>query len=245
MKQKTVEIVYGVHPIIELLKAKKRKITTLYVLQPEPKAFKQIKTYLTKYPVRIVYKTRQELTQLSDTTDHQGFVALASPYQFRKKPFDPTHQPFVIMLDSIQDPRNLGAIFRSIYCTGFQGVILTQRGSTPLNAVVLKSSAGLAEHLEVYQVPSAAMGVQELKQAGYKIYISTLSEKAQDATKITYEKPLCLIIGSEGVGVSRDILNKGQAIILPQRNTEISYNASVAAGILMFLVATQNNLLNS
>lgn len=245
MKQKIVEIVYGVHPVLELLRAKKRKITTLYLLQPEPKSFKQIKSYLPAYPIKINYKSRQELTQLSGTTDHQGIVALATPFQIRKKPFDPKLQSFIIMLDGIQDPRNLGAILRSTYCTGFQGVILTQKGTAPLNAVVLKASAGLAEHLEIIIAPSAGAALQQLKQDGYHIYISALEKNAQDATKTTYEKPLCLVIGSEGTGVSKDTLNKGQAIILPQHTSDISYNASVAAGILMFLVATKNNLINS
>ncbi|HBR70574.1 TPA: 23S rRNA (guanosine(2251)-2'-O)-methyltransferase RlmB [Candidatus Dependentiae bacterium] len=244
MKQKTVEIVYGVHPILELLKAKKRKITTLYVLQPEPKTFKQIKACLPVYPIKINYKSRQELTQLSGTPDHQGIVALASPFQTRKKTFDPKLQPFIILLDGIQDPRNLGAILRSTYCTGFQGVILTQKGTAPLNAVVLKAAAGLAEHLEIAVAPSAGAALQQLKQDGYHIYISALEKNAHDATKIIYEKPLCLVIGSEGTGVSKDILNKGQTVIVPQRTSDISYNASVAAGILMFLVAHQCKILS-
>lgn len=238
-----IEFVYGIHPLIELLKAKKRKITTIYLTQPEPKAFNLIKAYLPKYPVKMVYKSRQELTQLSGTPDHQGVVAITAPFQFRKKSFDPQKQPFIIMLDGIQDSRNLGAILRSTYCTGFHGVMVTKKGTAPLNAAVLKASAGLAEHLEIYQTPSAMAGIQEVKKAGYTIYISALEKNAQSATNINFKSPLCLIIGSEGVGVSKEILSHGQTIILPQKTTDISYNASVAAAILMFLVATQQRLI--
>ena len=242
---KQTEIVFGIHPVIELLKAKKRKITTLYTTKPEPKAFKQIKSYFPLYPFKLVYKSRQELNSLLGTNDHQSIAVITTPLQIRKKTFEPSKQQFIILLDGIQDPRNLGAILRSTYCTGFQGVIITQKGSAPLNAITQKAAAGLAEHLDIYLAPSAAAAVQALKQDGYHIYISALEKNAQNATTITYEKPLCLVIGSEGIGVSKDILNKGQAIILPQRTIDISYNASVAAGILMFFISQQQKVLNS
>ena len=268
MKKITTEFIYGIHPLIELLKAKKRKLFKVYTTKPEPKAFKQIQHLLPKYPVEIVYKKKQELNNLVDTTDHQGIVALVSPLQIRKKPFDPkkqathehaTHehatpeqaspehalpeQKAILLLDGIQDTRNLGAIIRSAYCTGFQGIVIPKKGSAPLNASTYKASAGLIEHIEIYQPPSTAAAVNELKKAGYNLYISALTKKAENATTITYKKPLCLVIGSEGTGVQKDILNKGQAIIIPQKQSDISYNASVAAGILMFFIATQNKLL--
>ena len=243
MKKITTEFIYGIHPLIELLKAKKRKLFKVYTTKPEPKAFKQIQHLLPKYPVEIVYKKKQELNNLVDTTDHQGIVALVSPIQIRKKAFDPTKQPTLLLLDGIQDTRNLGAIIRSTYCTGFQGIIIPKKGSAPLNASTLKASAGLIEHIEIYQPPSTAAAVNELKKAGYNLYISALNKKAQDATTITYKKPLCLVIGSEGYGVQKDILNKGQTIIIPQKESDVSYNSSVAAGILMFFIATQNKLL--
>ena len=258
MKKITTEFIYGIHPLIELLKAKKRKLFKVYTTKPEPKAFKKIQHLLPKYPVEIVYKKKQELNNLVDTTDHQGIVALVSPLQIRKKPFDPkkqaTHehatpehalpeQKAILLLDGIQDTRNLGAIIRSAYCTGFQGIVIPKKGSAPLNASTYKASAGLIEHIEIYQPPSTAAAVNELKKAGYNLYISALTKKAENATTITYKKPLCLVIGSEGTGVQKDILNKGQAIIIPQKQSDISYNASVAAGILMFFIATQNKLL--
>jgi len=243
MNKKIYEVVYGIHPILELLKAKKRKITAIYTTKPEPKAFKQIKSHLPKYNFRQIYKTRQELTQLAESSDHQGIIVRTTAFQTRKKPFDSEKQRFVLMLDGIQDTRNLGAILRSAYCTGFQKIIITKKGSAPINASTLKASAGLAEHLEIYQTPSANTGIQELKKTGYNIYISALKKDAKDATKITFKGPLCLVIGSESTGVSKEILNKGQTIILPQKTADISYNASVAAGILLFIIATQQQLI--
>lgn len=235
------DIVFGIHPILELLKAKKRKIFTIYTTKPQPKIWHQIVQVLPKY-VNIQYVEREKLNSLAGTTDHQGIVALTSPFQIRKKFFDPSREKFLIMLDGIQDPRNLGAILRSAYCTGVNGVILTQKGASPITPTALKSSAGLAEHLEIYISPSSKSAVQELKNSGYNIYLSIL-EESKSALEVKFNLPLCIVIGSEGVGISKDILNSGQHIILPQKTSDISYNASVAAGILLFMVATQNKII--
>jgi 23S rRNA (guanosine2251-2'-O)-methyltransferase len=235
------EIVFGIHPIIELLKAKRRKIYTIYTTKPEPKAWRDIQKLLPKY-VNVEYVSKEKLNKISDSVDHQGIVALASPFIIRKKFFDPVREKFLVMLDSIQDPRNLGAILRSAYCTGAQGVIVTEKKSTFLTPTAIKASAGLAEHLEIYFAPNAKAAVDELKKAGYAIYISTL-ENSKSALEVDFKLPCCIVIGNEGEGVSQNILRSGQNIKLPQITADISYNASVAAGILLFLVATRNKII--
>jgi 23S rRNA (guanosine2251-2'-O)-methyltransferase len=236
------ELVYGAHPIHELLKAKRRQIKAIYTLKPEPKSFAAIRALLPKY-IHVEYRSREELSRLAGTTDHQGIVAWAGPFVWRKKPFDPKEQRVLLMLDGIQDTRNLGAILRSAYCTGVHGVVVTRKRSAPMNASAIKASAGLAEHVQMYQVASAKQGIQELKAAGYHIYIAALAKNSQDAARIAYQAPMCVVIGSEGTGVSADILGQGTVVTLPQRTADISYNASVAAGILLFLVAMQQHLL--
>jgi 23S rRNA (guanosine2251-2'-O)-methyltransferase len=229
--------VYGVHSIVELLKAKKRKLLTLYTTDPKPKSFVQIEALLPKYPINIKYVSRETLTKLAGTPDHQSVLGLAAPFGYRKVPFDPQKQPFLLMLDGIQDVRNLGAILRSAYCTGVDGVVITQKNSAPLQAATIKSSAGLAEHLQIYLASSAQAAAQELKEAGYHLYITNF--KGENAAQITYKKPLCLVIGSEGNGVSPSIFKYGTQVTIPQRSTDISYNASVAAGIMLFLASQQ------
>ncbi len=237
-KAKTIgELIFGIHPVIELLKAKKRKLISIYTTKPTPKGFKHIEQVLPKYPVPTQYVTRDVLHRMAGTTDHQGVVAWVQPFGYRKKFFDPQKEPFVIMLDGIQDPRNLGAILRSAYCTGVDGVILPKKGTAPLTATAMKASAGLAEHLAIMVVPSVQSAVQELKQAGYTLYLATFDGK--DATACEYKLPLCAVIGSEEVGVSSSILQSGVHVTLPQRTEDISYNASVAAGILFFTIAKQ------
>jgi len=239
--QNIQEVVFGIHPIIELLKAKKRKIYSIYTTKPQPKAWSDITKLLPSY-VTINYTTKEGLAKLANNTDHQGVVALAAPLVIRKKFFSPEKEKFLIMLDGVQDPRNLGAIMRSAYCTGIQGIIITQKSSAPINAVVIKSSAGLSEHLDIYFSPNAKTAVTELKNAGYNIYLSALSDKP-NAHELTYNLPLCIVIGSEATGISRDILSSGQIVTLGQIKSDISYNASVAAGILLFNIATQNKII--
>lgn len=240
-KQAPGELIYGINPIVELLKAKRRKITTIYTTRPEPKGWQRVMQHMPKYPIPVQYVQRDVLTKMVHTTDHQGIVAWVTSFPFRKKPFDKKQQSFVVLLDGIQDPRNLGAILRSAYCTGVQGVIITKRNSSPLNAVALKASAGLAEHLEIIETTSTGAIVQELQQNGYHIYVTSFNGK--NAAVHTFEQPACLVLGSEGDGVSPALLKVGTQITLPQRSNAASYNVSVAAGICFFVIAQQFKLL--
>jgi 23S rRNA (guanosine2251-2'-O)-methyltransferase len=231
------ELIFGIHPVVEAIKAKKRKLLTLYTTRPEPKGWQQILDALGDKKIPIQYVERTVLTRMAETTDHQGIIGWVMPFIFKKQMFDPVKHPILLMLDGIQDPRNVGAMLRSAYCTGVDGVIMIKKGSAPLTATALKSSAGLAEHLDIFLVGSAQEAVLLLKKAGYTLFLATFN--GTNATQVLFVPPLCLVIGSEGIGVSRAILKEGTAITLPQRLKDISYNASVAAGILSFLVATK------
>lgn len=241
IKNRSGELVFGVHAIVELLKAKRRKVFELYTLKQPPKAWKQIETLLPKYKVPVHHLIREHLSQKAGTTDHQGVVALVAPFPLRKKFFDPQREPFLVMLDGVQDVRNFGAIIRSAHCTGVNGIIICKKGAAPLTGAALKASAGLAERMEIYQAPSVTSVLFELKKAGYNVYVTALGGK-KDATQLKYKKPLCVVIGSEGKGVSSETLKAGTIVTLPQKSSDISYNASVAAGIILFLVAHQKNV---
>lgn len=229
------EVIFGIHPIIELLKAKKRKLLTIYTTKPLPKVWNSLAPLLPKN-LPIQYVPRESLHKLANSQDHQGIVGFASPFVIRKKMYDPAKQPFLLMLDGIQDTGNLGAILRSAYCTNINGIIIVKKGGAPLSATTLKASAGLAEHLDIMIISSAQAAAHELKKAGYNLYLAVL-QKGTNATTVSYKTPLCLVIGSESGGISHDIRKEGTLITLPQKEQDISYNASVAAGILLFLIA--------
>lgn len=234
------EIVFGIHPIIELLTAKKRHVYTIYTTQLFPKAWSQIERLLTK-EITVKQVAKDFLDRLTDSDDHQNVVALVKPLQMRSSCFDSKKHPFIILLDSIQDTRNMGAILRSAYCVGVNGVIIPEKQSAPLSGATYKASAGLAEHLDIYRPGSTHQAVLELKKSGYQVYMAALGGK--NALEIEYQLPLCLVIGNESTGISNDILKMGEKVMLPQRTPKISYNASVAAGIMLFTIATKSGAL--
>ena len=240
-KGKQSEIVYGIHPIVELLKAKKRKLVALYTTKKLPRNSQFIQEYRVPEHVTIHYVEPSFLTRLAGTTDHQGMVGLTTPFIFKKSFFDSNKFPFLLLLDRIQDPRNLGAIIRSAYCAGVNGIIIPQKGSAPLTPAALKASAGLAEHMDIYHAPTAYWAAQELKKEGYHLYMGVLSEKAVDATKVPFTFPLAMVIGNEALGIAKELARLGTAVTLPQRSSDVSYNASVAAGILLFLATQQGH----
>jgi len=235
------ELVFGVHAILELLKAKKRKLYSIYTTKPTPKAWDKIQELLPKYTL-IQYVDKKLLNKMADSEDHQNIVGLASPFITRNKSFDANKNRFLLLLDGIQDTKNLGAILRSAYCTNLDGVIISQKNSAPISAAAIKSSAGLAEHLEILMAPSTSQAIQKLKESGYHIYLATV-DNSKPINTVDYKFPLCVVIGNEATGISKGLLHTGEHIYLPERRDDILYNASVAAGIIMFNIAIKNNIL--
>lgn len=229
------ELIYGAHPIAEALKAGQRKLISIFTTKPLPKAWDRIKNLLPQRPVNTQYVSREILTRMTGSSDHMGIAAWFSPFPFRKNMFTPDKMPMILLLDGVQDVRNLGAILRSAYCTGIDGVVLCKGHAAPLTPAAIKASAGLAEHLAIHVAPSLGHAINEIKKNGYNMYAAVLDGK--DARTVTFNRPTCLIIGNEETGLSAAGRSAGEAITLPQRTPDISYNASVAAGILMFLVA--------
>src|SRR5947209_7799790 len=125
-QQHAHELVYGIHPLVELLRAKRRKLYTLYTTKPVPKMYHELERLLPK-GLQIQYVSRDVLTKLAGTPDHQGVLGYVSPLQLRKKPFDPTKSSLVILLDGVQDTRTAGEIIISAHCAGFDGVIVCKK----------------------------------------------------------------------------------------------------------------------
>lgn len=234
---KYTDFIYGVHACLEMLAAKRRKISTVYTTKHEIKSWNKIKQMLPAHvPINLV--TRETLDNITNQAQHQGIVIFVSPFIYEKNIFDATKHNFIIALDSIQDVGNLGAILRSAYCTGADGIILCSKNSAPLTPAAIKASAGLAEHCKIFIAPSMNFAIAELNKQKYHVYVATLG-KGENATTVQFQNPTALIIGNEESGVAPATLQAGTRVLLPQKRADISYNASVAAGILMFLIGTQ------
>lgn len=235
------ELVYGAHAVCELLRAKKRRVFSIYTTRPFPQGWERVKVLLPAKMPQMQYVDKHVLDKMVGSTDHNGIVAWVSPFKYRVKPFNPAEQKFILMLDGIQDVRNLGAILRSAYCTGVHGVVLCKKGSSLLTAAAFKASAGLAEYLDIYLAPSASNAAQELARSGFNLYMAVIDGK--NAEEVEYKAPLCLVIGNEATGISKNIQSLGQRVTLPQQRGDISYNASVAAGILLYLTSTKTKII--
>lgn len=235
------DALFGAHAIIEAIKAKKRSLHSIYTTKPAPKAFERIKKYLDqqKKIIPINYVPREALGKICESNDHMGVVAWMNSYPYQKKFFSPEKFPQILILDGIQDVKNLGAILRSAHCTNFDGVVISTNGCAKVTPATVKASAGLSEHLSIYLATSSSNAIKLAKEAGYNVYLAVL-ENGSNLFDIKIQKPLCLVIGNEEKGIKAELMKTGKTITLPQKNQNISYNASVAAGILMFNLSFTN-----
>jgi len=172
---------------------------------------------------------------------HQGMLAFASAYQYStveamlEEAAERGEEPFLILLDGITDPHNLGAIIRSAECTGAHGVIVPERRSVGLTPSAVKASAGAIEHMKVARVTNLNRTIEDLKKRGVWAYAVTMN--GEDYQRVDFKGGVALVIGAEGEGISRLTLeNCDVHVSLPMKGHIDSLNASVAAGVMMYRV---------
>lgn len=147
--------------------------------------------------------------------------------------------PIILILDSIQDTHNVGAIIRSAECSGVDGIIITRHNSAPINETVLKTSAGAVEHVKICPVNNLVQTIKELKENGYWIIGSSL-ENSKPYTEVDYKIPIALIVGNEEKGIRKLTADNCDILVrIPMKGKIQSLNVSVAAGILLFEVLRQ------
>jgi len=179
---------------------------------------------------------------------HQGVVARLAAVELISleellaeiKPTGSGELPRILVLDSIQDPRNLGAVLRSALAAGFVSVILTRERSAPLSGTVAKTSAGAVSQLKIAQVVNLADALKKMKQSGFWVFGAVPDPAALSMYKADFRVPLCLVIGGEEKGI-RPLVQKGcdQLITIPMQGDFDSLNVSVAAAVVMFEVCRQ------
>ncbi len=172
---------------------------------------------------------------------HQGLIAFTSAFQYAsvedilKAAKDKNEDPFVILLDGVTDPHNLGAIIRTADCVGAHGVIVPQHRSVGLTPAAVKASAGAVEHIPVARVVNLNRTIEELQKKNIWVYAVTMD--GQDYEQVRFEGGTALVIGAEGEGISRLTAEKCDgAVSLPMAGKIESLNASVAAGVMMYRV---------
>jgi 23S rRNA (guanosine2251-2'-O)-methyltransferase len=200
-----------------------------------------------KAGIRVRLCEKDKLDALSATGRHQGVIAEMEPLPYaevsdmladaRAKGED----PFLVLLDGIEDPHNLGAIIRSAHQAGAHGVIIPKNRAAGLNATVARTSAGAVSFLPVAQVTNLSRTMEELKKEG--LWFACADMDGQVLFRQDLKGPIGLVIGSEGDGISPNVRKHCDFVVsIPMKGRIDSLNASVAAGILMFEVVRQRSL---
>lgn len=229
----------GRNPIREALKAG-RDIEKLLVLKGELSGSAREIVQMAREAHIVVQEVEKiRLDELAH--NHQGLVAFASAYQYStveamlEAAAEKNEDPFLILLDGVTDPHNLGAIIRSAECVGAHGVIVPERRSVGLTPAAVKASAGAVEHMKVARVVNLSRTIEELKERN--IWTYALDMDGEDYERVNFKGGVALVVGSEGEGVSRLVADRcDQKVSLPMAGHIDSLNASVAAGIMMYRV---------
>lgn len=238
----------GRNAVIEALRAG-RPIDKIYVAKGETDAaLGHIASKARQAGTVVVEADRRKLDAMSVTKNHQGVIALASVKAYvsiediLQTARDRNEQPLIIICDEISDPRNLGAIIRTAECAGAHGVIIPKRRSAGITAVVSKTSAGAVEYLAVARVSNITAALDKLKKAGVWIYGAD-AEGESHIWRTDLTGPAAIVIGSEGEGLSRLVLeNCDFRVRIPMAGKISSLNASVTASIIMYEALRQRSM---
>ena len=214
-------LVYGKNVLKEL---DKKKIKKIFV------SSKEVIPYLKSENLKYNVVPKARLDKMVNG-NHQGIVIDIFDYKYYT--LDDLDSDFVVILDHLEDPHNFGAIIRTCECAGIKNIIIPKDRSVLVNDTVVHISAGAIEHVNIIMVSNLVNAINTLKKKGYFIYAADmLGENYQD---VSYNDKKALIIGNEGSGISKLVMDNSDVIIsIPMNGTLNSLNASVSAGILIY-----------
>jgi len=234
----------GRNAVIEAFRAGKPidKIFILDGCQDGPVS--TIKREAKKKDVPVRFVTKERLDQMSETGKHQGVIAYAAAYEYAEmedifaKAREKGEDPFILILDNIEDPHNLGAIIRTANLAGAHGVIIPKNRAAGLTATVARTSAGALNFTPVVKVTNITQTIRELKDKGLWFVCADMG--GTEMYKLNLKGPIGLVIGNEGEGVSRLVRENCDMIAsIPMKGDIDSLNASVAAGVLAYEIVRQ------
>ena len=190
---------------------------------------------------------KSKLDKMAQSDNHQGVIAIVPPYEYSdveeilEYAKSKNEDPFVIILDEIEDPHNLGSIIRTAECCGVHGIIIPKRRAASVNSTVLRTSVGAAEHVKIARVNNIVETIKELKENDVWIYGTDMNGTVE-YTKQDYKGGVGLVIGNEGSGMGRLVKENCDILVsIPMVGKINSLNASVSAGIVMYEIFNQKN----
>lgn len=244
------EILYGRQPVRETLRANRRQVFTLLLAQgiKPGGVVRQILTLAEQSGVPVQRVNRRELDKMGGEVNHQGLAAEVSGYPYLDLTvlLDPARRagapPFVLLLDHIQDPQNLGSLLRTAEAAGVDGVVIPGRRAAGVTPAAVRASAGAAEHVRVAQVTNLVQAMERLKAEGMWFAGLEAGPNAQRHTQADLCGPLGLVVGSEGRGLARLVRETCDFLIhLPMDGQIESLNAAVAGGIALYEARRQRD----
>lgn len=236
------DLIIGRNAVMEALKSDKT-IEALYVTKGQREGSINAILSLAKEN-RVVIKEvdKKKLDSMSNGEVHQGAIAVITPYKYFevKDILDAAKEkgesPFIVILDELEDPHNLGSIIRTAETCGVHGIIIPKRRNVGVTPTVYKSSVGAVEHVKIAKVTNINATIDELKEEGIWVYGADIEGK-EYSYEVDFSGPCALIIGSEGRGISKLTLKKCDKLVkIPMIGRINSLNASVAGGIMMYEV---------
>ncbi len=239
-----MEVVFGIHSVTEAVRVRAAEVdhVTLVSGQPSPRMAALLELCRTAR-VRVAHATRDELEKMSRTENHGGAIAFLR--ERRALTLEDLLQPtgttkrFLLALDGVEDPHNLGALLRTADGAGVDGVLMPERRSAPLSGTVAKASAGATEHVRVARVVNLVRSLEELKRLN--MWIVGLDERgSMDYDQFDFNADIALVLGREGAGL-HDLTRRTCDFLLrvPMAGAVPSLNVSVAGAVVMYEAARQ------
>ena len=241
------DIIEGRNPVMEALKAERTINKILIASGNKEGSIKKIVGMAKDAGIVVQYVDKQKINQISTSDNHQGVIAYVSAYDYMelddllKKIENKDGDAFIMILDEINDPHNLGSILRTADAVGVDGVIIPKRRAVGLTSVVAKTSAGAIEYVPVCKVGNIARTIEKIKERGIWVAGADMAGAA-DHYKTDLKGNIALVMGNEGKGISRLVKEKCDFLVkIPMVGDVSSLNASVAAAVLMYEVYRQRN----
>ena len=237
-------IIVGRNPVTEALRSG-REIDKLMVSSEEG-SMKKILALAKERRIPVMKVEKSAIDRIAEGKAHQGVAAYVSAYAYAELDDifriaeERGEDPFIIILDNLEDPHNLGAIMRTAECAGAHGIIIPKRRACGLTDVVAKASAGAIEYMPCVKVTNIAQAIEELKERG--IWVAACDMGGQEYYKADLKGKLAVVIGSEGFGISRLVKEKCDFVVsMPMVGRITSLNASNAAAVIIYEVRKQRD----
>lgn len=220
-------LVYGRNPVRELIRAGRRPVSEVWVLEQAAGA-------PALEGVAVVVKSRDALARLAGTGDHQGMVAITGEYPYADPQAVLEGSGPIMVLDEVQDPRNLGAVARVADAAGFAGLVIPTRGSPGITPVACKASAGAVEHLHIARVGSIVAFINDLAGSG-RWAAGADADQGTDYRELDWDPSVVIVLGAEGAGLRPKVREVCDRLVrIPMRGSVGSLNLSTAASVLAF-----------